>query len=615
MKHICVICTLRKPPLTPLATEHRELLEAIVSPAITMADLSACEILLCMDCQEKLQSIQQFQKMALNGLTVLKSVLSKVNNAPTVQDQKIQTLIEMKDGRKLLVNPISVVETIITEPELEEPASLELSATSPGHPHPLAEEMDIKSEQPAFPEQPCLDVELKLEVQSKHETGTEFEPEIELKSEHYEFDSESEFDNASLSRSVAQCDSDSKMKTEECDFTRVQNIAFHTRIMSPLQTNHVYKTIENKYKPAILKQAHRPPKEPRAAKVGIIARAYAAKQAKAALKASANAAKQVNVASEGAHGIIEANVASEEAQTVEEVNIASVASDNAFIEMTVACTTEMANEAEKANATNITTEANAAVEKEKERESKKSERVQCALCDKVLCHKRSFRQHYYLRHAEANPVKCELCHKQFRNAGVLRYHQCPHKKAAPRPAPRTWCAECARQFPTRAQYRAHLLTLKHTPRALYKFECEVCKKRFRHRRWMRDHLDAAHRGLKKYSCDRCDSSFGSFTSLRRHVARDHDKVVAPRATHVCDLCGKTFKVKKSLEEHLLSHYGLRPFTCAAPACAAAFCYRAALYTHTRLKHAPDKKGRKDQEHDEQMDDEERPEYLELQFDD
>ncbi|XP_063630849.1 zinc finger protein 652-like [Cydia splendana] len=600
MTCICVICTLRRPPLTPLGTEHRQLLDAIVSPAITIVDLRACEMLVCAECQEKLHSVQQFQKMAVYGLTILKSVLSKANNA-TEQDQKIKTLIQMEDGRKLLVNPISVVETVIKEPEMEEPAS-----HTQLHESMDAQDRPIKSEPHATPEQPYLDVDFKLELQPEYET-TEFEPELELKSEYVDFDSESEFDNASLSRSE-QCDSKT---TAEC-VTGVQNIAVHTPIRSTLLTNHVYKSIEKKVKPAILKQAHRAPKEPKAAKVGIIARAYAAKQAKAALKASANAVKEVNVASEGANKIIEANVASDETHAETQGNIASEASDNAD------------------------KEANEAVEKEKKRESKKSARVQCAICDKLLCHNRSLRQHYYLLHAAVNPVKCELCHKQFRNAGVLHYHQCPHKKGLPRPAPTQDCAECSLHFPNRAQYKAHLQTLKHTSRDLYKFECEVCKKRFRYKHWMRDHVDWIHRGLKKYSCSRCESSFGAFTSLRRHVARAHDKVAATRETHVCDLCGKTFKVKKSLEEHQLTHYGLRPFSCGS--CPAAFSYRAALYTHTRLKHRGGKrkrqllhertaagdnpehhrensKGEKEQEDDEQTDDDESPQYLEFTFDD
>ncbi|XP_063392203.1 zinc finger protein 652-like [Cydia fagiglandana] len=601
MTCICVICTLRRPPLTPLGTEHRRLLDAIVSPAITMADLRACEILVCADCQQKLQSVQQFQKMAVYGLSVLKSVLSKANNA-TEQDQKIKTLIQMEDGRKLLVNPISVVETVIKEPEMEEP-----SIHTQLHDSKDSQDMSIKSEPPATPEQPCLDVDLKLELQ--HEYETVFEPEIELKSEYVEFDSESEFDNASLSRSE-QCDSE--MKTE--GVPGVQNIAVHTPIRSTLQTNHVYKSIENKVKPAILKQAHRATKEPKAAKVGIIARAYAAKQAKAALKASANAVKEVNVASEGANKIIEANVASDETHAETQGNIASEASDNADKEANEACTTE---------------NANAAVEKEKKRESKKAARVRCGICDKLLCHNRSLRQHFYLMHAEMNPVKCELCHKQFRNAGVLHYHHCPQKKGIPRPKPTQHCEECGVQFPSRAQYKAHLQTLKHTPRDLYKFECEVCKKRFRYKHWMRDHVDWIHRGLKKYSCERCDSSFGAFTSLRRHVARAHDRAAAPRDTHVCDLCGKTFKVKKSLEEHQLTHYGLRPFACGA--CPAAFSYRAALYTHTRLKHRGGKRkrqllqertehqrensGGEEGRDDEQTDEDETPQYLEFTFDD
>ncbi|XP_048002862.1 zinc finger protein 528-like [Leguminivora glycinivorella] len=521
--------------------------------------------------------------MALNGLAVLKSALSKVDDAPcsVIQDHKKKTLIQM-EGSEQLVNPISVVQTVIKEPKIEEQDSVE-SSDPPTHPNLIAND-DIKAEKSLE----NLDNELVVEIMPE----TESEPKIELKSEHYEFDSESEFDNAALNTAK-----ESKLKTEaEKELTRLHNIGLITQLRSTLQSNHVIKPLRNKQ--AILKKAHIPPKEPKAAKVGIIARSYAAKLAKAAL-IKQNKAVRDNEATKKAK---ETSEVKEETVDLEDNN-----DENAG-------TSEMENV--EANTTDVVPD--------KKSDYKNSRRVQCTMCDKVLCHARSLRAHFHLWHGENNPVKCEFCEKQVKNAGLLEFHTCPKKKAQQQAAPKTkpvwYCQECSLHFPNRPQYKKHLLGLKHTPREQYKFECEVCNKRFLQKRWLDDHMDGIHLGLKKYSCDRCDSSYGSFSSLRRHIARDHEKQVTPKQTHICDLCGQVFTVKKSLDEHLLSHYGIRPYTCST--CSATFTYRAALYTHTRLKHRGGKREREIQklgrDDDEEMDEilesdeiDESPEYLEF----
>ncbi|XP_061727652.1 zinc finger protein 354A-like [Cydia pomonella] len=50
-----------------------------------LADLKACHLLLCMDCQVKMLSIHQFQKTAIQGIRNLKYLLSKVNIAPSFE--------------------------------------------------------------------------------------------------------------------------------------------------------------------------------------------------------------------------------------------------------------------------------------------------------------------------------------------------------------------------------------------------------------------------------------------------------------------------------------------------------------------------------------------------
>ncbi|KAJ0184146.1 hypothetical protein K1T71_000569 [Dendrolimus kikuchii] len=76
--------------------------------------------------------------------------------------------------------------------------------------------------------------------------------------------------------------------------------------------------------------------------------------------------------------------------------------------------------------------------------------------------------------------------------------------------------------------------------------------------------------------------------LRTHVRMVHRNARAQR-NHVCHTCGKAYTTKKSLEGHMRSHSGERPFRCAL--CASAFGYEAALYNHNKLVHLKTKTGR------------------------
>ncbi|KAF9411535.1 hypothetical protein HW555_009683 [Spodoptera exigua] len=70
--------------------------------------------------------------------------------------------------------------------------------------------------------------------------------------------------------------------------------------------------------------------------------------------------------------------------------------------------------------------------------------------------------------------------------------------------------------------------------------------------------------------------------LKESRLREHTLAVHLKATPLaCDQPGCTF-TKKSLEGHLRSHSGERPFACTT--CGATFGYEAALYNHTRLVH-------------------------------
>ena len=111
-----------------------------------------------------------------------------------------------------------------------------------------------------------------------------------------------------------------------------------------------------------------------------------------------------------------------------------------------------------------------------------------------------------------------------------------------------------------------------------KYECKVCKKRFKRR----THLDIharIHSGLKPYPCNFCPQRFPTKTAHRVHV-RKH----TGERPFVCPLpgCNSSFKQKMHMLRHQRTHTGSRPFVCEI--CGRAFAQKSSLTRHVRGVH-------------------------------
>ncbi|CAG5126392.1 unnamed protein product [Candidula unifasciata] len=86
-------------------------------------------------------------------------------------------------------------------------------------------------------------------------------------------------------------------------------------------------------------------------------------------------------------------------------------------------------------------------------------------------------------------------------------------------------------------------------------------------------------------------------NYNRRIATDQGKRGRPRADLLtalmvegsssrsrirCNKCGRVFPREKSLQAHLRTHTGERPYTCDYPGCMKAFCQSGQLKTHQRL---------------------------------
>ncbi|XP_052746081.1 zinc finger protein 691 isoform X10 [Bicyclus anynana] len=150
---------------------------------------------------------------------------------------------------------------------------------------------------------------------------------------------------------------------------------------------------------------------------------------------------------------------------------------------------------------------------------------------------------------------------------------------------------CDMNFKNQMSFNQHMkYSLKHVDPAKLKHACSLCDKRFVKAVRLEEHKLAVHLKVTPISCAEPDCQFACSSKpvLRTHVRMTHRNARA-RRDHVCDVCGKAYATKKSLEGHLRTHSGERPYRCAA--CPAAFGYHAALYNHNKLVHLKLKTGR------------------------
>ncbi|ODM92601.1 putative zinc finger protein [Orchesella cincta] len=174
------------------------------------------------------------------------------------------------------------------------------------------------------------------------------------------------------------------------------------------------------------------------------------------------------------------------------------------------------------------------------------------------------------------------------------------------------CPECPKRFPNLSRMKQHF-SLRHKGEMPY--SCVFCEKKFGFRSSFYRHLQAHIREFY-YSCTICDYSSTSNESLKSHIRHIHEGLteeerrktlkVCPvckklvsglnhhlrkhtgERPHHCGKCGKSYKDSSNLKDHqLIVHEGQKPHCCEV--CKAKFGRVGDLKEHLRYVHGPEKK--------------------------
>lgn len=149
------------------------------------------------------------------------------------------------------------------------------------------------------------------------------------------------------------------------------------------------------------------------------------------------------------------------------------------------------------------------------------------------------------------------------------------------------CDQCAyhARDTYRTRFREHMAIHEAVASGAPRLPCEHCDKTFRLDRNRRRHVARVHGdSTKKHECRHCGRLFGDKDALGRHEAVHTDI-----RQFVCDVCGKAFRQRTSLNLHVRSTHN-RERSHACPHCAAAYFKRAKLLahikTHTGVRDVP-----------------------------
>ena len=201
-------------------------------------------------------------------------------------------------------------------------------------------------------------------------------------------------------------------------------------------------------------------------------------------------------------------------------------------------------------------------------------------------------------HNKQKDHECKICGKLFIEKSKMLTHEKMHTDPKPK-----ICDKCGKRFPNTTSLRLHVANMHVEERDKYQcskcpkmflsssslqyhmrsaheptvsFPCLTCNKTFKQKRLLKIH-EVTHSDSRDIKCDKCDASFKRKSDLKRHM-KTHGKAY----THFCAICNKGFNEKRKLLEHENTHSDFRPYACSI--CEYRCNSKSNLPRHMKIHH-------------------------------
>jgi len=152
-------------------------------------------------------------------------------------------------------------------------------------------------------------------------------------------------------------------------------------------------------------------------------------------------------------------------------------------------------------------------------------------------------------------------------------------------ADKVQCVECSVIIPEIEEFKVHLKEVHNIEPMLFKcnnqygdFVCQDCGLRLVTKALLKRHEVTKHGKIElaNFSCSVCNQYFITKHSLESHIKMMHEDY----RPHVCEVCARSFKIKRHLLSHKLTHTGERSFECRH--CDKRFAKEWTRKQHERL---------------------------------